>query len=33
MMGDVSSRAFEMSLSRRSVRMVRREVSLVMVDE
>jgi hypothetical protein len=33
MMRDVSSRAFEMSLSSESVRRVRREVRLVMVDE
>jgi hypothetical protein len=33
MMRDVSNRAFEMSLSRGSVRRVRREVRLVMVDE
>ena len=33
MMRDVSSRAFEMSLSGGSVRRVRREVRLVMVDE
>jgi hypothetical protein len=33
MMRDVSRRAFKMSLSRGSVRRVRREVRLVMVDE
>jgi hypothetical protein len=33
MMRDVSSRAFEMSLSRGSVRRVRRDVRLVMLDE
>jgi hypothetical protein len=33
MMRDVSSRTFDMSLSRGSVRRVRREVRLVMVDE
>jgi hypothetical protein len=33
MMRDVSSRAFEMSLSGGSVRRVRREVRLVVVDE
>jgi hypothetical protein len=33
MMRDVSSRAFEMSLSGGSVRRVRREVRLVMLDE